>query len=190
VLAELDPLLPADRIVVVDGGLFTGFVLDQITVRAPSDWLWSLDFCSIGLGLGLAIGAALARPDRACVLFAGDGGFAMNLQELETLVREHIELTVVVLNDSGYAAEVCVLEAFDKPAGLAEFADVDFAAIAAGFGLAALTVRTTDDLHQVAGALRTGHPRLLIDAKVVETEPHRYRHDLLAGALASAGRSA
>jgi thiamine pyrophosphate-dependent acetolactate synthase large subunit-like protein len=187
VLCELDPLLPADRIVVVDGGLFTGFVLDQITVDTPAAWLWSLDFCSIGLGLGLAIGAALARPDKACVLFAGDGGFAMNLQELETVVREQIELTVVVLNDSGYAAEVCVLDAFGKPAGLAEFDDVDFARIAAGFGLASVTVRTTEDMDQVAEALR--QPRLLVDAKVVETESHRYRRDLLAGALASAGKA-
>ncbi|HEX5406499.1 MAG TPA: thiamine pyrophosphate-dependent enzyme, partial [Pseudonocardiaceae bacterium] len=187
VLADLDPLLPADRTVVVDGGLFTGFVLDQITVDTPAAWLWSLDFCSIGLGLGLAIGAAVARPDKRCVLFAGDGGFAMNLQELETLVREQIELTIVVLNDSGYAAEVCVLDAFDKPADLAEFHDVDFARIAAGFGLTSVTVRAADDLSQVVDALR--QPRVLIDAKVVETEPHRYRSDLLAGALASRGNT-
>lgn len=187
VLADLDPLLPAERTVVVDGGLFTGFVLDQITVTDPSAWVWSLDFCSIGLGLGLAIGAALGRPDRHCVLFAGDGGFAMNLQELETVVREQIPLTVVVLNDSGYAAEVCVLEAFGKPADLAEFADVDFARIAAGFGLRAVTVEKPGDVDQVADALE--HPAVVVDAKVVETEPHRYRADLLAGAYASAGQT-
>ena len=52
------------------------------------------------------------------------------------------------------------------------------------------TVRAPADLDTVAGALRQDRRQLVVDAKVVETEPHRYRGDLLAGALASAGRSA
>ena len=57
---------------------------------------------SIGLGLPMAIGAALARPSEPVCLLAGDGGFSISLAELATAVQERLNINVVLFNDSGY----------------------------------------------------------------------------------------
>jgi len=52
-----------------------------------------------------AMGAKVARPDKPCVALAGDGGFAMNLQELETAVRCGINTVTFILNNNCWGSE-------------------------------------------------------------------------------------
>lgn len=59
---------------------------------------------SMGYGLGGAIGAALAHPDRRVVLVEGDGGFAQNLQELGTASINQLNLKIFIFDDNGYAS--------------------------------------------------------------------------------------
>ena len=56
----------------------------------------------MGAGLPSAIAAAVVHPQRKVLAVAGDGGFMMNSQELETAVRLGIHLTVLVVRDDGY----------------------------------------------------------------------------------------
>ncbi len=59
-------------------------------------------FCSMGLPLPGLIGARLARPDVRCVALCGDGDFLMNVQEMETIARLGLDVTVVVWEDAAY----------------------------------------------------------------------------------------
>jgi acetolactate synthase I/II/III large subunit len=170
VLAALDEGLPDSRFVVVDGGRFMYFVVHHIRVPGPRSWLWTLDFASIGLGLGMAIGAAAAGTGERCVLFVGDGGLAMSLQELETVVREGIPLTVVVLNNAAYAAETRMLRRHGKPPGLAQYARIDFAAVARALGAGVVSVRTAEDLVTATAEAGRAEGPLVIDAWVSEDE--------------------
>lgn len=170
----LESVLPEDRIVVMDGGLFMYFAVDGISVPDPGSFVWTLDFGSIGLALAMGIGTALARPERGCVVVIGDGGFSMSLQELETAVRERIPLTIVVMNDAAYGAEVRFLQAHDKPTGVATFHDVDFAAIATAFGARGVTARTADDLAELRVAAATDDQPVVVDVKLTEDDDHRY----------------
>ena len=111
-------------------------------------------FQSIGLGLYTAIGAATARPDRLPVLGTGDGGFLMSISELETAVREGIPLVAIVYNDSAYGAEVHHFDVDDEDLEVVRFPLVDIASIARGYGAAAVTVRTVEDLAGVTEWLR------------------------------------
>ena len=56
----------------------------------------------IGQGLAMGIGAAIGRPEERVVVIAGDGGLAVHLGELLTLVQERPRLTLIVFNDGGY----------------------------------------------------------------------------------------
>ncbi|NUP26385.1 MAG: thiamine pyrophosphate-binding protein [Nocardia sp.] len=165
----LDEILPAQRIVSIDSGNFMGYPATHLSVPDENGFCFTQAFQSIGLGLGTAIGAACARPDRLPVLGAGDGGFLMAVSELETAVRCALPLVVIVYNDSAYGAEVHHFG--DADHGTVTFPETDIAAVARGFGATGVTVRSIDDLaavrdwvadYRVAG--RAGP--LVIDAKI------------------------
>ncbi|MEA5360209.1 thiamine pyrophosphate-binding protein [Amycolatopsis sp., V23-08] len=163
----LDDLLPAERIVAIDSGNFMGYPSAYLSVPDELGFCFTQAFQSIGLGLGTAIGAALAHPDRLPVLGTGDGGFHMALSELDTAVRLGMPLVVIVYNDAAYGAEVHHFG--DADMTTVRFPDSDIAAIARGFGCDGVTVRSEEDLFAVKDWL-TG-PRdapLVIDAKIAD----------------------
>jgi thiamine pyrophosphate-dependent acetolactate synthase large subunit-like protein len=123
-------------------------------------------FQCVGLGLGNAIGAAVARPDRLTVAALGDGGALMALSEFETLGRLGLPMLVVVYNDAAYGAEVHHFRALGQPVDLAQFPDTDFAAIARAAGCGGLTVRSVDELGAVRDWLAERDGPLVVDAKV------------------------
>ena len=101
---------------------------------------------SLGWAFPAAIGAKAAVPDRPVVAFTGDGGFFYHLAELETAVRNKINLITVVLNNRAMAFQTHLLRSLwpgsrdlDK---LSEFKATDFSGIARNMG--AWGVRVTD----------------------------------------------
>ena len=167
VLVErLDALLPADRWIVLDGGSFMGFAAVYAHVPTAGRFTLTAGFGAVGQGLGAAVGAAVARPDSATVLFIGDGGLLMTLGDLEAIGREQLPISVVVLNDRAYGSEVFFLEEHGFPADLALIPATDFAAIARTFGIEAHTVRSLDDLDPIAARLGMPGP-ILLDCRIV-----------------------
>ncbi|HEY8450439.1 MAG TPA: thiamine pyrophosphate-dependent enzyme [Bacillota bacterium] len=174
VIAECERLLPKDRIAVVDGGHFGCWVIEGFSVPHPNDFIWRVDFSAIGLGLPLGIGAATAAPDRHCVVFAGDGGFMMILQELETAARYQVPMTVIVMNDRALGAEYHVMQRENKPPQLATHSTPDFARVAAALGARGFAVRTLDDLRAAlseAAANDAGGPTV-IDVPITRQVAH------------------
>ena len=161
----LNRLLPADRNAVYDSGNFLQIV-PYIAGQGPQHFKGSHDFSSIGLGFGTAMGYAVGTPQRPTVLFVGDGGFLMNLGELETVVREDIPLSIVVMNDCAYGAELHYLKMRDAPVGKSVFLDVDFAPIAQALGFHTATVRTLAELQAIAPLLQKPDGPTLIDCKI------------------------
>ena len=73
----LDEILPADRVVSIDSGNFMGYPSTHLSVPDEFGFCFTQAFQSIGLGLGTAIGAAFARPDRVPVVGTGDGAVSV-----------------------------------------------------------------------------------------------------------------
>ena len=161
----LDTLVPAQRTVAVDSGNFTGYPSAYLAVPDAAGFCFTQSFQSIGLGLATALGAAIARPDRLTVAALGDGGFLMGISELETAVRLGLGMLIVVYDDAGYGAEFHHFD--DADHGTVRFPDADLAAIAAGHGCDAVTVRAEGDLDAVRKWLDGPRERpMLVDAKV------------------------
>lgn len=57
---------------------------------------------AIGMGLPMAIGTAIANPQRKVVGLVGDGGLALGLGELATMAQEQANITLLIMNDGGY----------------------------------------------------------------------------------------
>jgi thiamine pyrophosphate-dependent acetolactate synthase large subunit-like protein len=179
----LDDLLPAERTVATDSGNFMGYPAMFLDVPDEHGFVFTQAFQSVGLGLGTALGAAIARPGRLTVAALGDGGALMGASELETAVRLGIhDLLIVVYNDAAYGAEVHHFGPHGDALDNVRFPDTDLAAIARGYGYAAATVRTAADLAPVSSWLAAPRTRpLLIDAKVTRTKPSWWLEEAFKG---------
>jgi thiamine pyrophosphate-dependent acetolactate synthase large subunit-like protein len=142
----LDRALPAERTVVYDGGHFHWFPTPYLSVPDAAGFVAAQGFQAVGLGLGTAVGAAVARPERAVLLVIGDGGTMMALGELDALVGQRLPVVVAVFNDGAYGAEVHHFGPMGLPTDLVTFGDRDFAAVARGLGARAATIRATEEL--------------------------------------------
>ena len=152
---ELNKTLPADAILVADGGFaghWTGLLYD--TKQAGRQFIPDRGLASIGYGLPGGIGACLAAPDRPVVAISGDGGFNMTLGDLESARRIGCGLTVIVVNNaaSGYvkALQHAMMGGRYQSADLNE---MDYAAIARAMGCGGIRV---EDPEALALALQQG----------------------------------
>lgn len=179
----LDELLPADRTVAVDSGHFLGWPAMYLPVSDPRAWVFPNGFQAVGLGLGCAIGAAVARPDRITVAALGDGGCFMALPELETAARLRLKLLVVVYDDEAYGAEVHHFAPSGHAVDGAQFPPADLAALGAAAGAHAATIRATEELASVVGDwLAEQEPGpLVLDVKVDPTICAAWLEDAFRG---------
>jgi acetolactate synthase-1/2/3 large subunit len=147
VLAALRKALPADAVVVADGGDFLSFA--RVGLPA-STYLDPGPLGCIGVGTPFGIAAALAFPERTVAVVTGDGAFGFNAMEIDTAKRHQAPLLIVVANNGSWAIEVRdQKETHGKVVGT-ELQYADHAAMARAFGLHAERVERAD---QLAGAI-------------------------------------
>lgn len=153
---ELNQLMPADGLLIADGGFaahWGGLLFDT---KAPGrSFVPDRGFASIGYGLPGAIGAALAAPGRIVVSLTGDGGFNMMLGELETARRMNLSFTIVVVNNaaSGYVKALQHLMYGPGAYHASDLAETNYAQVATALGVRGIRVENPSTL---ADALRTG----------------------------------
>ncbi|MBY4896908.1 acetolactate synthase large subunit [Cupriavidus sp. AU9028] len=102
VAQSLAVLIPEQAVVVEESVSFGRAFYPGTVHAAPHDWL-QLTGGAIGEGLPLAVGAAVACPDRRVVALQADGSGMYTLQSLWTMAREQLDVTVVVLANRKYA---------------------------------------------------------------------------------------
>ena len=158
VISALRDALPADAIVVADGGDFLSFArvgLPATTYLDPGS------LGCIGIGTPFGVAASLACPDRTVVVATGDGAFGFNAMEIDTAVRHQAPVLIVVANNGSWAIEVRdQQETHGKVVGTRlQFAD--HAAMARGFGLHAERVERAEDLPGAIQRALANRPALL-----------------------------
>ena len=105
---------------------------------------------AIGMGLPMAIGTALARPDKKVIGLVGDGGLSLNLGELATLAQERANVTLLVMNDGGYGVMRGIQDKyFGGRQYYNELHTPDFTALAQAMGLQAWTITSADRFNSV-----------------------------------------
>lgn len=104
VIEKLSSLIPSGATLVTDMG--TSFTCTMQAFRNFKDvrLFTSSGTSSMGFGLPGAIGAYFADQSKPIYLIAGDGGFQMNLQELQTVRFHDIPIKMILLNSNGYLA--------------------------------------------------------------------------------------
>ncbi|WP_439101447.1 acetolactate synthase large subunit [Congregibacter sp.] len=159
-----------EHAVVSDEGATCGLAMFLCTENAPAhDWL-TLTGGAIGQGLPVALGAALACPDRKVIALQADGSAMYTIQALWSMARENADVTVVLLNNKSYAilnielARVGAGEPNEKTLSMLDLSrpDMDFANMAKGLGVKATQARTSGEFQaQFAEAMATPGPCLI-----------------------------
>lgn len=164
VMAELDAVIDDETIVVADASYSTIWVSAFLTARrAGQRFLSPRGLAGLGWGLPLAIGAQVANPDAHVVCVAGDGGFAHCWSELETLKREALPVTMIVLNNGilGFQKHA-ELHKLGAHTSAVELGGVDHVAVARACGLEARLVDRPEDLDTaMREAIAAPRPHLL-----------------------------
>jgi acetolactate synthase I/II/III large subunit len=144
--------------VLSDEAITSALTLPTNTAGGPRhDWL-TLTGGAIGQGLPVAVGAAIACPDRPVIALEADGSALYTIQSLWTMAREQLDVTVVIFNNRAYGildtefARIGVHEAgLRAQAQLAlRKPDLDFVALGTGLGISS---RRVDTAEQLTGAL-------------------------------------
>lgn len=164
----IDRVLPRDRTLVIDAGHFVGFPSSLISVPDPTRFVSTMGFGSIGLGLGAAIGAAVARPEAITVAAVGDGGLMMALGEIDTAVRYGLRLLILVYNDEAYGAEMHFLRMLGLDESASRFAVPPLDALARTMGADGHSIRSAEDIDAIAPLLENLSRPLLLDCHVTQ----------------------
>jgi acetolactate synthase-1/2/3 large subunit len=168
-----------EHVIIADEANTTGFALPLALAAAPRHTLLTLTGGSIGQGMPVATGAAIAAPDRPVLSLEADGSALYTMQALWTQAREQLNVTTVLINNAAYAILRMELARTQAGAGgerAARMLDLsgptpDFTQISTGLGVPATRVTTAADLDQ---ALRRAYAEPgphLIEAMVPPVVP-------------------
>ena len=102
VVKKVREALPDDGMICLDNGVYKIWFARNYRAHQPNTVLLDNALATMGAGLPSAMAAHMVYPDRKVLAICGDGGFMMNSQELETAVREKMNVAVLVLNDNSY----------------------------------------------------------------------------------------
>ncbi|WP_084526236.1 thiamine pyrophosphate-binding protein [Nocardia vaccinii] len=165
-LADLAAFLPDPRGVVIGGGHCSMTACQMIAPTRHDEWTCvSVDFGAIGQSLPVAMGACFARPDLRIFLITGDGDLMMSLAELDTAVRYGLDLTVIVLNDSGFGHERHDLREHRQPTDFADYGSPDFVSIASALGARGYRIEGPNQLPELKRALSPSRGVVLVDIR-------------------------
>jgi acetolactate synthase-1/2/3 large subunit len=157
-----------DGAVLSDEALTSALTLPANTAGAPRhDWL-TLTGGAIGQGLPVAVGAAIACPDRPVIALQADGSALYTIQSLWTMAREQLDVTVVIFNNRSYAilnaefARIGVKQAGPRAKAQLELGnpELDFVALGTGLGISSRSVDTGEQL------------TLALEQAIVDPGPH------------------
>jgi acetolactate synthase-1/2/3 large subunit len=148
IIRALSEVFPEEGIVTTDVGSHK-FLFGQFwRSRRPQTFFMSNGLSSMGYGLPAALGAKLARPSVPVMTVVGDGGFAMNSQELETLARLDAPVIVVVMADNSLSLIKLSQESKNLRSYGVDFGRIDPVKTAEACGVAGLRVEEVDRLQR------------------------------------------
>ena len=188
-LAAASPLAAA---FVVDVGGNQMWAAQSLELGPDQRFLTSGGMGAIGFALPAAIGASLACPGRPVVVIAGDGGFQLNIQELQTVVHNHLPIKMVVLNNQCYGIVRQFQQSYFEgryQSTIWGYSAPDFAQVAHAYGVASHTVEDPSDVQEALDRMwydpmspyllqvmidtfANAYPKIAFGRPMTEMEPH------------------
>lgn len=201
-MERLGETIGADAIVCLDVGQHQMWASQSLPIRGEARLLNAGGMGAMGFGLPAAIGAAFAMPGRRIVLIAGDGGMQVNIQELQTIVRWRLPISVFVLNNRslGMVRQFQDLYFGGRQAStVSGYSCPDFAKVAEAYGIAGLRAASWGELERLLESVSAAegpvvaeimipmdaavHPKLGVGRPIEDMEPLLDRRELRSGMI-------
>jgi acetolactate synthase-1/2/3 large subunit len=166
IIKNVSKIVPDDSIISTDVGQHQMWVAQVYPFSKPRSFLTSGGLGTMGFGLPVAIGAAVANKDKKIVCFTGDGSLLMNIQELATVADLNLNLTVILLNNGHLGLVRQQQELFYEKNYIASKFEskTDFEKIAKGFGVSSykITQNNIEEFNNILKeALNSSSPSLV-----------------------------
>jgi benzoylformate decarboxylase len=175
VYSTLADLLPDNAIVVEEAPSHRGGLHDHLPITSTDTGFLTVASGTLGYGVPGAVGSALARPDRKVIGVIGDGSSMYGIQALWTAARQELPVTILILDNTEYAAVRIFGESVDggKLPGTV-LGGIDFAALASSLGCQGVTITEPAGLIPgLTAALADPRPTL-VHIRVTSAEKSMY----------------
>ena len=172
VMETLDRLTNSEAVIATEVGQHQMWAAQFYTFRHPKQFVTSGGLGTMGFGLGAAMGAKVACPDKTVVNVAGDGSFHMNMNELTTLAAYHIPVIELVMNN----AVLGMVRQWQKLFYNNHFSQTDvetrtdYELLAKAFGVKYFSIRTKADVEPVLKAAIACKEPVLINCIIDKDE--------------------
>lgn len=158
-------------VIVADVGQHQMVAAQRYRFIRPHSYITSGGMGTMGFALPAAIGAKIAAPEREVVAVIGDGSFQMTMQELGTIMQEHLPVKVIVLNNEHLGMVRQWQELFFKERySSVHMENPDFVTLAAAYGIPAQKVTDRKDLNLTLNELLSAPGPYLLDVRVQKEE--------------------
>ena len=164
---ELEKSLRENTVFCVDAGN-PGAWTHYTTFPKGTAYMKPVNYGNMGFALGAALGCKEASPDREVVALIGDGSLGMTLGELESIAREKLAVTVLLVNDSAFG-NIKQEELFKMGEGRyigVEFPDYDYLSVAKAFGFDGCIVTKASQISAAMEAARKSGGPYMIEVKL------------------------
>ncbi len=146
IVYDLRQVMGPDDIVISDVGAHKMWMARHYHCDRPNTCIISNGFAAMGIAIPGAIAAKLVYPNRKIVAVTGDGGFMMNMQELETAVRIGTPFVTLIFNDGGYGLIEWKQQVHYGASAFIKFGNPDFVKLAESMGLKGYRIEAAIDL--------------------------------------------
>ncbi|HXE79457.1 MAG TPA: biosynthetic-type acetolactate synthase large subunit [Vicinamibacterales bacterium] len=171
VINDLWRATDGSAVVVTDVGQHQMWEAQYYHHNTPRSLITSGGLGTMGFALPAAIGAKVARPDAEVWVVVGDGGFQMTMCELATIVQEHLDVKIAIINN-GYLGMVRQWQEFfyEKRYAATPLVNPDFAKLGEAYGIRSHRVSTRADVLPVVADARAHPGPVLIDFQVEQED--------------------
>lgn len=171
VVQRISMLAGNDKIVVADVGQNQMFASRFSYFANKRSWIASGGLGTMGYGLPAAVGAKVANPEKEVIVFMGDGGFQMNMQELGTIKQNNIGVKMVIMNNSWLGMVRQWQELFyDKRYSFTYLENPDFQKIAQAYDIPSAKVSNLEELDEAIERMLQTEGAFLLEANVLSGE--------------------
>lgn len=171
VYREINRIAAPDALFVTDVGNVTIHSIRHLEMTGEQCFTTSGWFATMGNGVPGGIAAQLSYPDRQVFTFSGDGGFAMQMQDIITQVKYNLPIINVVFSNDSFGFIEAEQEDTEQTKFGVQLAGVDFGKVGEALGAKGFTVTKEEELASVFTQAKESHGPVVIDVKIANERP-------------------